>query len=429
MYGRGFPLTVIIPDSQYTTETMPASKPNESARKERLVMVRYGELFLKSEPVKYHFIGILLRNIRRALAAADLPAQCESPRGRILIHGGRPEEIAAAVSRVFGVVDVSIATITDTDPGLLADEAVRLARARLHAGMRFAVRVKRQKKTGPTSQELGALIGSAIFDAIPGLTVDLEEPEYEVFVEIRDLGGVVYDSRRAGPGGLPLGTQGKVLSLLSSGIDSPVASWLAMKRGCDVVHLHVDGGRWAGPDVLPAAIENHRRLSLWCPGEPQQMLVVTGEAFYDAMHRVKIPPRLRCVLCKRFMLRVASSLMEQEGAQALLTGENLGQVASQTLPNLAVISEAVSLPVLRPLITYDKEETIALARAIGTFEPHPGDVACRAVPRMPATKAAIAEIRECEDLLGIEELVSSTCANIRIVTALNGRILPGDTAP
>lgn len=408
---------------------MTAPNPDGEIQKERLIMVRYGELFLKSEPVKYHFIGILLRNIRRALEAADLPARCESPRGRILIHGNCPEEIATVVSRVFGVVDVSIATITDISPARLCEEAVALARGTLHTGMRFAVRVKRQKKSGPTSQELGAQIGSAIWEAIPGLTVDLDTPEYEIFVEIRDLGGVVYDSRRAGPGGLPLGTQGRVLSLLSSGIDSPVASWLAMKRGCEVVHLHIDGGRWAGPDVLPGAIENHRRLSLWCPGDPIRMIVANGEAFYDEMHRARVPPRLRCVLCKRFMLRVASRLMEPEEAQALLTGENLGQVASQTLPNLAVISEAVPLPVLRPLITYDKEETIALARMIGTFEPHPGDVACRAVPRMPATKAAIDEVKECEDLMEIEHLVSSTCANLRVVTALNGRILPGDTVP
>ncbi len=407
-----------------------ASSPGAvDKKKERLVMVRYGELFLKSEPVKYHFIGILLRNIRRALAAGQISAHCESPRGRILIHGDRADEIAAVVSRVFGVVDVSIATITDTSADSLCAEAVALAKDHLHACMRFAVRVKRQRKTGPTSQELGALVGSAIYDAIPGLTVDLETPEYEVFVEIRDLGGVVYDSRKTAPGGLPLGTQGRVLSLLSSGIDSPVASWLAMKRGCEVVHLHVDGGRWAGADVLSAAIENHRRLSLWCPGEPFRMLIVRGEHFYEAMATTRIPPRLRCVLCKRFMLKVASRLMEQEVAQALLTGENLGQVASQTLPNMAVISEAVPIPVLRPLITYDKSETITLARSIGTFDAHPGDLACRAVPRMPATKAAIAEIRECEEQLGIDQIVSTACDRLRVVIALDGRIIPDEPAP
>ena len=389
---------------------------------ERLVMVRYGELFLKSDPVKYHFIGILLRNIRHALSAHGLAARLETPRGRILIYGDRPEEVAGIVSRVFGVVDVSICSGTGNSPEDLCREAISLASGHLLAGMSFAVRVKRQQKTGPTSQELGMRIGSAIGDHIPGLTVDLDHPDYEIFIEVRDFGGLVYDSRIAAPGGLPWGTQGRVLVLLSSGIDSPVASWLAMKRGCEITHLHMNGGRWAGADVLAAAVENHRKLSRWCPGSEIRMLVADSEPFYDAMQRTRIPPRFRCVICKRFMHRVAACLMETAGAQALVTGENLGQVASQTLANLAVISEAVSVPVLRPLITYDKEETITLARKIGTFDQYPGDLACHAVPRMPATKAPAAEIREYEEKMDIDGLVHQASCSLRCVTARDGMI-------
>jgi tRNA uracil 4-sulfurtransferase len=399
--------------------------------KERLVMVRYGELFLKSDPVKHHFIGMLLRNIRHALSALGFAARLETPRGRILIYGDQPEKIAGIVSRVFGVVDVSICSRTGSSPEDLCSEAISLASVYLTAGMSFAVRVKRQQKIGPTSQELGARIGSAIWDHIPGLTVDLDHPDYEIFIEVRDFGGLVYDSRIAAPGGLPWGTQGRVLVLLSSGIDSPVASWLAMKRGCEITHLHMNGGRWAGADVLAAAIDNHRKLSCWCPGTEILMLVADSEPFYDAMQHSRIPPRFRCVICKRFMHRVAAHLMETEGAQALVTGENLGQVASQTLANLSVISEAVSVPVLRPLITYDKEETITLARKIGTFDPHPGDLACRAVPRMPSTKASADEIRECEEKMDIDGLVAYASGSLRFVTARNGMIIrkvpPADT--
>ncbi|MDD1702664.1 MAG: tRNA sulfurtransferase, partial [Methanoregula sp.] len=343
-----------------------------------LVMVRYGELFLKSDPVKYHFIGLLLRNIRHALASAGLSSTVKSPRGRIFIFGDEPEKIAQVVSKIFGVVDVSVVTLTGHSPEDFAAAAVSLAKAHVNAPARFAVRGKRQTKVGMNSQQLGEFVGSAIYDAIPGLTVDLTHPEYELFVEVRDCGCLVYDSRVPAPGGLPWGSQGKVLGLLSSGIDSPVASWLAMKRGCEVAHLHVDGGRWAGSDVRETAIENHRRLSLWCAGNVMQMLVVNSEPFYDRMQELRVPPRLRCVLCKRFMLRVAGSLCEREGAGAVLTGENLGQVASQTLANLAVISDATTVPVLRPLITYDKAETITLARKIGTFMDNQGDLACRA---------------------------------------------------
>ena len=200
--------------------------------------------------------------------------------------------------------------------------------------MSFAVRAKRQQKTGPNSQELGTLIGSAIYDHVPGLRVDLDNPEYEIFVEIRDFGGLVYDSRISAPGGLPWGTQGRVLALLSSGIDSPVASWLMMKRGCEITHLHLDAGRWAGKDVTLAAIENHRRLSRWCYGNPLSLVIANSEFLYDRMDQLRIPPRYRCVICKRFMQRVAGNLMEKEGALAIVTGENLGQVASQTLANL-----------------------------------------------------------------------------------------------
>ncbi|MDO8872133.1 MAG: tRNA uracil 4-sulfurtransferase ThiI [Methanoregula sp.] len=392
---------------------------------ERLVMMRYGELFLKSEPVKHHFIGLLLRNIGKALTASGLRSHYETPRGRILISGDEPEKIADIVSRIFGIVDVSICTKTSGGIGDLCSAAIVLASARLSAGMSFAVRAKRQQKTGLDSQELGAQIGSAIYEHIPGLSVDLDHPDYEVFVEVRDFGGLVYDARIAAPGGLPLGTQGRALVLLSSGIDSPVASWLAMKRGCEITHLHLDGGRWAGNDVKTAAIENHRRLSRWCAGNPLMMVIANSEPLYDRMQELRIPPRFRCVICKRFMLQVAARLMEHEGALTIITGENLGQVASQTLANLSVISKGVTVPVLRPLITYDKEEIITLARRIGTFDTHPGDLACRAVPRMPATAAVLEAILECERKMDIDTIVTQTCTELQYVTALNSEIVSG----
>ena len=392
-------------------------------RPEKLVMARYGELFLKSEPVKFHFIGMLLRNIGKALSASGLSYHFETPRGRILIHGNQPEAISSVVSRIFGIVDVSICSRTSPRLDDICGEAVSLASANLRAGMSFAVRAKRQQKTGLDSQELGTLIGSAVFDHIPGLEVDLDTPDYEIFVEVRDFGGLVYDSRIVAPGGLPWGTQGRVLALLSSGIDSPVASWLMMKRGCETTHLHLDAGRWAGKDVALAAIENHRRLSRWCPGNPLSLVIADSEILYDRMDELHIAPRYRCVICKRFMQRVAGCLMKKEGALAVITGENLGQVASQTLANLSVISEAVMIPVLRPLITYDKEEIIALARRIGTFDAHPGDLTCRAVPSMPATAAILEVIKKCEEKMNIEEITDGTLSEVQFVIALNGEIV------
>lgn len=386
-------------------------------------MVRYGELFLKSESVKHHFIGLLIRNIGKALSASALLYHFETPRGRILIYGDQPEKIALVVSRIFGIVDVSVCTRTSNRLEEICSEAISLASKNLIKGMSFAVRAKRQQKTGLNSQELGTIIGSAIYDHIPGLRVDLDDPDYELFVEIRDFGGLVYDSRKTAPGGLPWGTQGRVLALLSSGIDSPVASWLMMKRGCEVIHVHLDAGRWAGKDVLKAAIDNHTRLSGWCTGNLLSLLIARSEHVYDGMDRYRIPPRYRCVICKRFMVRVAAHIMKKEGAFAIVTGENLGQVASQTLANLSVIAEAITVPVLRPLITYDKEETITLARTIGTFDSHPGDLSCRAVPHMPATAAVLETVKSCEQKMDIDELVAQALSDTRFVTALNCRII------
>ncbi|HRY76163.1 MAG TPA: tRNA 4-thiouridine(8) synthase ThiI, partial [Methanoregulaceae archaeon] len=249
-------------------------------------------------------------------------------------------------------------------------------------------------------------------------------PDYEIFAEARDIGGFVYDARLPAPGGLPLGTQGKACVLLSSGIDSPVASWLMMKRGSEVIHLHMDGGRWAGPDVRAAAIENHRRLSLWCAGFPLSLLIVESGPVYDAMERARIPPRNRCVICKRFMMMVGSSLVRQQHALGLVTGESLGQVASQTLANLAVIDPAADVPVLRPLLTYDKQETIDIARRIGTFDASPGDLACRAVPAIPATAADPAEIGQYEERIGIRTLAAAAVEGTELVLAKNGVVLP-----
>jgi thiamine biosynthesis protein ThiI len=391
-------------------------------------MVRYGELFLKSEPVKRHFIGLLMRNIKKALDAGGLSHRFDLYRGRMLIEGEDPEQIAEAVSKVFGVVDASVCTRTSNTMDALCSAAVRTSEKKLRPGMKYAIRARRQGIRDYMSQQMGEVIGKAVADHIPGVKVDLSHPGYEIFVEAREFGGFVYDQRLEAPGGLPLGTQGRACVLLSSGIDSPVASWLMMKRGCEIVHLHMDGGRWAGPDVKDAAVENHRRLSLWCRGFVLPMLVINSEPFYDAMEAAGVPHRDRCVLCKRFMMRVGSILVPRQHALALVTGESLGQVATQTLANVAVISEAATVPVLRPLITFDKREAVDIARKIGTFEAHPKDLACRAVPSMPATAARHEEIRACEGQLDIESILSAAVEEPSFVLAKNGVIIKNNSS-
>lgn len=386
------------------------------------VLLRFGELFLKSEAVKKIYMRTLRQNIDLALAATGTEHEIEVRRDRILVHGPDTDAIVTAVSRIFGIVDAAVCTRTGTTIPEMGEAALERAHRRLRAGMSFAVRAKREGVEGYTSQQIGAEVGSIIYDAIPGLSVDLSHPDYEVFVEARPYGGLVYDERTPAPRGLPFGTQERVLTLLSAGIDSPVASWLMMRRGCTATHLSMDTGRWQGAAVQDAVLRHHAVLSTWCPGHPLDLIVADMEPFFDAM-TASGEYHYRCLLCKRFMVRVACAVARQEGALAVVTGDNLGQVASQTLENLGVIEAAATMPLLRPLLTYEKAEAIDLARTIGTFDDDAGDLSCRAVPKKPATKADLTKIEAAEEKIGVDDLAAAAMETLRRVRAKDGRIV------
>ncbi len=386
-------------------------------------MVRYGELFLKSEPVKRRFIDILMENIGRALKTKGFTFRLENPRGRIIIHGVQSESIAETISRVFGVVDTRICTLTGTGSEELAETVIARATRTLSPGMSFAVRAKREKKEGMSSPELAAFLGAEIIRHVPGVRVDLDQPQYELNVEVRQIGGLICDTRYPAPGGLPFGTQGLFLSLLSPGIDSPVAAWMMMKRGCIPRFLFFDAETWCGEGVRGGVVENLRQLSLWCPGYPLDMDTVPMGIVFDRMNESKIPPRFRCIICKRFMYRIGSQLATDRGALVLVTGENLGQVASQTLSNLATLSQAASVPVLRPLITWDKQEIVDWGRKIGTYPGPGGDLSCRAVPNKPSTHANLAVINDLEERLNMSSLAQMCLGRRQTITVMDGQVI------
>jgi len=385
------------------------------------VMIRYGEIFLKSEPVMRRFLSTLVSNITKALSTRGLAHRIEEHRGRIIVFGDDPAGIAEAASSVFGVVGVSVCRMTGTGIGEVADEAAAMAAGRLTAGATYAVRARRSGVEGYTSQELAAAAGAAIGAAVPGSRVDLGTPDYEISVEAREFGALIYDNRTDGPGGLPYGTQGQVVTLLSEGIDSPVAAWMIMKRGCSMAFLYIDTGRFGGADKAGSVSAHHRRLSEWCMGHPLDLHIVDGEPFYEAL-TARATPQYRCVICKRYMLRVACGLADRLGAPAVVTGESLAQVASQTLGNLAVIDAGATVPVLRPLIGYDKTETTAIASRIGTLPAAGLDLGCRVAPKHPATAASMAAVEREEERMEIAGLVGDALDSARIVRALNGEI-------
>jgi thiamine biosynthesis protein ThiI len=385
------------------------------------VLVRYGELFLKSENVRRHYIRKLITNIEKSLDAQCLAYSIETFRGRILVNGEEGDLISESLSRIFGVVGVSLSTRTPAKREAIELAAVQRATGALSSGMSFAVRARRSGMEGFSSQEMAASIGSRIIDAVPGCTVNLTNPDYELFVEARDFGGLVYDDRIPGPGGLPYGTQGNVVCLLSGGIDSPVAAWMMMRRGCTATLLNFDGGKWMGGANRQSVASHHSTLSTWCPGYPLILNVMDLEPMYASLMD-EVTDRYRCVLCKRFMLRIAEAFAVQEGAFGIVNGDTIGQVATQTLANIKTIDTVLQghLPLFRPLITCEKHETIDLARRIGTFQDAPGDLSCAVVPRKPAVSATIEEIVEEEEKLDIEGIVERALASVRKYRALNG---------
>ncbi|MFH0966135.1 MAG: tRNA uracil 4-sulfurtransferase ThiI [Methanobacteriota archaeon] len=387
------------------------------------IMVRFGELFLKSEPVRRQFMKVLIGNIRTALTSHHLNYTIEDNRSRIVVRTDDASHVIPILSRIFGVVDIAPAFLTQPTIEALSHVAADMGAEHLKPGMSFAIRARRDQVPGFSSQELGAEAGGAVIDRVPGISVDLTHPDYEIFLEARKEGGIAYDTRIPGPGGLPYNTQGSLLSLLSAGIDSPVASWLMMKRGVKVKFLYIDTGRYAGKDCYTNVLRNLSALSTWTPGLHLSLTVIHAEPFFERL-MADAEPRFRCVLCKRGMLKMAAILAEKNGIPGIITGDNLGQVATQTLHNIITISSGVTIPVLRPLIGYDKEDIINLARRIGTFTQDPGDTSCGVVPPRPATASVQIVIEQIEKRLITDQIFLDMVYSSEKLQMLNGETLP-----
>jgi thiamine biosynthesis protein ThiI len=335
------------------------------------LIVRYHEIGLKGGNRAF-FERKLCENLKAALAG--LPrVRTQRIRGRILVRADAPaERMVGPVSRVFGVASLSPAVEIEPDLEQMAAtgaELLRRAVQREFAGreaVRFRVRVNRADKGFPMrSQLVERELADRVLPGFPQLCVDLRSPELSLEVDLRQEGTWVFAGRIPGPGGLPVGVMGRVVCLLSGGIDSPVAAWLAMKRGMRVDFVSFYSFPHVGPQTREKLIRQVENLSRW---QPTSRLTIVPFAGIQERIRDACPPSYRTVLYRRMMQRIATKVAHRSNAKALVTGESVGQVASQTLENMAVIEHASGLPVLRPLVTMDKHETIALARRIGTYE-------------------------------------------------------------
>ncbi len=370
------------------------------------IVVHYQEIALKGKNRPW-FIGRLVRNIRQATSDLDV-AQVRPLNGRVeVVLGPRAayDVVRTRLEHVFGIANFSQAGRTTADIQTIADAL--LADLGDRDTPSFRVSVKRSDKRFPlTSPQIEREVGGRI-KAARGWHVDLSNPALTIHVEMLSGEAFYFFGKDRGPGGLPSGISGRVACLLSGGIDSPVAAWRLMKRGCSVLavhfHSHPFVSRASQEKVREVAelltrYQLHTRLRMVAFGEIQRQIVLA------------VPQPLRIVLYRRMMVRIAERLARQWGAKALVTGEVVGQVASQTLENMAVIDAAASMPILRPLVGTDKEEITAEAQRIGTYPISivPDQDCCQLfTPRHPATRAQIADIETAEALLPIEEWAAS----------------------
>ena len=363
-----------------------------------LVLLRYGEIALKGKN-RVYFYRKLRRNLRKCLKANGISGEVWQEGERIYLETEHVEAAVEAAQRVFGIVSLSPVQVVAAELEAITEEALALTkRMGLNEDRSFRVKVRRADKSFPLiSPEIERRVGGQIAQAT-GAPVDLSnDAQVTVGIEIRPGQAMVFGERIPGPGGLPLGSQGRVVSLISSGIDSPVATWLMMKRGCGVVPVHFSTSP-AQTEQVTAIVEALNRHSYGWRLKPiilshQEVLAPTLEKL--RAHRGE---RWACLFCKRIMLSKAAEIAEEMDANAIVTGDSLGQVASQTLSNMEVISYGIEKPILRPLIGMDKTEIMDLARRIGTYEPSITEAhSCPFLPDRPLTQSTVAKLRELLD--------------------------------
>ncbi|NLD73742.1 MAG: tRNA 4-thiouridine(8) synthase ThiI [Chloroflexi bacterium] len=360
-----------------------------------LILLRYGELALKGKN-RVAFLRQLRRNIRACLKENGLTGEVTSAGQRVYVETEQVEEALEPLSRVFGLASLSPVVEVERDIDAIVREAVRQAEtAGVRPGVSFRVDARRADKTFPhISPEINRLAGGAIHEALHG-DVDLSKAaDVTIGVDVRAERAMIYRNVLRGPGGLPLGTEGRVVALISGGIDSPVAAWMMMKRGCAVIPLHFSQDE----EDTAKALDNIEFLSHYSYGWRLRPTVLShAEAVAPTLQRLYDlgEERWACIFCKRTLLQRAAALCEELGAHGIVMGDALGQVASQTLPNMEVISYGITKPILRPLIGMDKAEIVDLAQRIGTFETSTrSEHSCRFLPARPLTRGTVERMLE-----------------------------------
>lgn len=388
---------------------------------EKVALLRYGEIHLKGLNRPY-FERVLYNNIVNALKPyGDITVR--KAEGRYYVENmGDDPRIFDSIAKVFGIISFSPALKVEKDMGAIQKaaevvlrEAMEASDASRREAFTFKVESRRSDKSFYlNSMELSRKVGAYLLKNVPNLKVDVHNPMVTVNVEVRES-AYVYCRIIPCAGGMPVGTNGKAALLLSGGIDSPVAGWMIAKRGVELTAVHYHSFPYTSERSKEKVIDLCRILSQYC-GEIR-LNVVPFTRIQQELYQ-KCPHNMLTILMRRFMMRIAEVVARKEDAKALITGESLGQVASQTMESLCATDDAVSMPVFRPLIGMDKIEIMDLARKIGTYETSilPYEDCCTVfVPKHPTTKPKLEKVREAEKLVEGDKLIEEAVAGIEVL--------------
>jgi thiamine biosynthesis protein ThiI len=377
-----------------------------------------GEIWLKKVWTRKYYEKRLARNLKKTLKHYNVPyIELVRRHSRFYLRTNSAMEAAYNLARVFGISSVSAAIETTSKLEDVIEKSLLLARTVLNVGNSFGVKCKRVGNQDYSSDDIRKIVGQKVIDELGkklDLKVDLGNPDLTLGVEIRDKQAFIYFRTVKGVGGMPLGVQPRLIGLFSGGIDSAVSWFLVMKRGCPVIPIYFDNSPFTDEKTTERAMKVAEILFSWSIGFPRKVYVVQhGENLKKIM---KTNRKYSCLLCKRMMYRIAERLAKRLHAEGIVTGEAIGEQASQTLTNLRVLSAAVKdYPVHRPLLGFDKAETEALARKIGTYKFSTiKTTGCGAVPYQPSTKAKLEEVHEAEEKLDIEALINHSLKSIEI---------------
>lgn len=318
-----------------------------------------------------------------------------------------------AMTKVFGIVYVNRAASCEKDPQKIAELAISYLKDDMLAAKSFKVECKRSDKRFPmNSIELAQFVGGELAEVYPDCAVDVHEPELTVHVEIRDLAAYVHAAPAPGAGGMPVGCNGVAVTMLSGGIDSPVSTYMIAKRGVRLIPVHFFSFPYTSEQAKQKVVELAELLTDYCGAMTIEVVPFTH---IQEEIRDKCPEEYFTLIMRRFMMRIAQRIAAANGAKAIVTGENLGQVASQTMEAMASTQAVTDLPVLQPLIGMDKEEIVRLARKIGTFDTSilPYEDCCTVfTPKHPKTKPKVHEVAALESVLDIDGLVNEAFEGI-----------------